>query len=89
MLTARLRRLIKTPLLVVLLFSVTVHGQEAQLAAEPPVDAKVLSSKIAEVEASTTLDAGAAATRIDDGRGRVKARAENWRMMAGTIRHRA
>ena len=65
MLTARLRGLIKTPLLVFLLFSVTVNGQEAPLAAAPPVDAEVLASKIAEVGASTTLDEGAAATRID------------------------
>ena len=50
---------------MLLLLSVLVHGQEAQLVAEPPVDAEVLTSKITEVEASTTLDEGAAATRID------------------------
>jgi len=38
MLTPRLRRLIKTPLLVCLLLSALVHGQETQLVAEPPVD---------------------------------------------------
>ena len=65
MITPQLRRWLKTPLLVLLLFSVLVHGQEAQRLAEPPVDTDVLSSKIAEVEASTTLDEGAAAARID------------------------
>jgi len=65
MFTSPLQRLINIPLLACVLLSALVHGQEAQLVTGPPVDAEVLTSKIAEVEASTTLDEGAAAARVD------------------------
>ena len=57
-------RLTKMPVWVLLVFAGTVQAQDTQRPEAPPVDANILASKIAEVEASTTLDADAAAARI-------------------------
>jgi potassium efflux system protein len=50
---------------VLILVAVSVHAQDVPTMPEPPVDAEVLNRKIAEVEASTTLDEEVAGTLVD------------------------